>query len=398
MTTTADSVALLRAEIERLRQQLHDAEQTILALRSGGVDAFVMHGPDGDQIYALQSADRPYRLLVESMQQGAATLQTDGVILYFNRRLAELLSADPAKFPGAAVTEFVPSDQLAVWQALLAQGAAGASSGETYLLRGDGRRLPVHLTLSALPRAGQRLISLLVSDSSEHEVRREAERLADRLGRLLAFTAARSEAWTVEQVADVIVRHGLPAVGANSALLALVTDDGRQFQVLRLHGYAADIVERSRLIPAEAGWMLTDCLRTGQMLVFGQVRANRVVQLETPDAFGCFVDESAIALFAVPQRGLHLRSPGAFAFQFAVGRAFGIVEPASFERQGAVTGQCRQELQFVGREGSVGRKPEPENAHAAILHDERHDHGSAVASLGMDVALAGIAGAALFPS
>ncbi|HMF14851.1 MAG TPA: PAS domain-containing protein, partial [Gemmataceae bacterium] len=248
MTTTVDSVALQRAEIKRLEQQLHDAEQTILAIRRGGVDAFVMRGPDGDQIYTLQSADRPYRLLVESMQQGAATLQTDGVIIYFNGRLAELLGVDPAKLPGAAVTEFVPADQLAAWQALLAQGTVGASSGETYLLRGDGRRLPVHLTVNVLPRDGQRLISLLVGDSSEQEIRREAERLADRLGRLLAFTAARSEAWTVEQVADVIVRHGLPAVGANSVLLALVTDDGRQFQVLRLHGYAADIVKRSRLI------------------------------------------------------------------------------------------------------------------------------------------------------
>jgi PAS domain S-box-containing protein len=261
-------VALLRAEIEQLRQQLRDAEQTILAIRSGGVDAFVMHGPDGDQVYALQSADRPYRLLVESMEQGAATLQSDGVVLYFNRRLAELLGVDPAKLPGAAVTEFVPADRFAAWQALLAQGAAGASAGETCLLRGDGRRLPVHVALRALPRGGQRLISLLVSDLSEQKVRREAERLADRLGRLLAFTAARSEAWTVEQVADVIVQHGLPAVGANSALLALVTDDGRQFQVLRLHGYATDVVERSRLIPADAGWMLTDCLRTGQVLVF----------------------------------------------------------------------------------------------------------------------------------
>ena len=65
----------LRAEIEDLRLRLQEAEETLHAIRSGDVDAFVIEEATGHRIYTLEGADRPYRLLVEQMQQGAATLQ-----------------------------------------------------------------------------------------------------------------------------------------------------------------------------------------------------------------------------------------------------------------------------------------------------------------------------------
>ncbi len=38
-------------------------------------------------IFTLDSADRAYRVLVETMNEGTATLAFDGTILYCNRRL-----------------------------------------------------------------------------------------------------------------------------------------------------------------------------------------------------------------------------------------------------------------------------------------------------------------------
>src|SRR5438094_1402122 len=125
--TTTNKVADLLAEVKDLRQRLAEAEETILAIRNGGVDAFVLRGRNGDQLYTLDSADRPYRLVLEHMPQGAATLRPDGVILYCNQRLAEYLAADPAKLTGSALTEFVPADQVAVCQELLHKGALGTS-------------------------------------------------------------------------------------------------------------------------------------------------------------------------------------------------------------------------------------------------------------------------------
>ncbi len=61
-------------ELEELRARLEEAEETLAAIRSGEVDALVVLGPYGEQIYTLQGADHSYRVLLEDMNEGAATL------------------------------------------------------------------------------------------------------------------------------------------------------------------------------------------------------------------------------------------------------------------------------------------------------------------------------------
>src|SRR5215475_4512306 len=74
----------LEVEKEELRRRLEEAEETIHAIQTGAVDAFVVAGPEGNRVYTLEAVDRPYRLFVEQMQQGAATLHADGTIVYCN--------------------------------------------------------------------------------------------------------------------------------------------------------------------------------------------------------------------------------------------------------------------------------------------------------------------------
>src|SRR6185295_16935158 len=81
----------LHAENAELRRRLEEAEETITAIRSGAVDALVIEEPQGHRIYTLEGAERPYRLFVEEMQQGAATLHPDGTIAWCNAQLAKLL-------------------------------------------------------------------------------------------------------------------------------------------------------------------------------------------------------------------------------------------------------------------------------------------------------------------
>ncbi|HVR64639.1 MAG TPA: PAS domain-containing protein, partial [Polyangia bacterium] len=64
------------------------AEQTLDAIRAGTVDALVIAGPEGEQIFTLKGADHRYRQLVETMNEGAVTVSADGVIAYCNLRFA----------------------------------------------------------------------------------------------------------------------------------------------------------------------------------------------------------------------------------------------------------------------------------------------------------------------
>ena len=44
-------------EVELLRTRLSEAEETLDAIRNGEVDALVVGGAEGDQIYTLRGAD-----------------------------------------------------------------------------------------------------------------------------------------------------------------------------------------------------------------------------------------------------------------------------------------------------------------------------------------------------
>jgi hypothetical protein len=53
---------------EEVIARLREAEETLQAIRTGEVDAVVIAGSQGQQVYTLENADRPYRVLVEQMQ------------------------------------------------------------------------------------------------------------------------------------------------------------------------------------------------------------------------------------------------------------------------------------------------------------------------------------------
>lgn len=105
---TPASGAALPVEVQELRSRLAEAEATIDAIQSGEVDALLVAGPDGaQQVFTLSTADRLYRLFVERMRDGAATVSETGVILYANPRLAELLETSVEELVGSVMTEFV---------------------------------------------------------------------------------------------------------------------------------------------------------------------------------------------------------------------------------------------------------------------------------------------------
>src|SRR3954468_9579397 len=74
-----------------LRKRLQEAEQTLQAIRSGEVDAIVVGGPDGERVFTLAGADHDYRILMDEMSEGVATLGKGGVVSYCNARFASIL-------------------------------------------------------------------------------------------------------------------------------------------------------------------------------------------------------------------------------------------------------------------------------------------------------------------
>lgn len=137
-----------------LRTRLDEAEDTLRAIRSGEVDALVVSGVEGDQIFTLESAELPYRILIEDMNEGALTLAMDGVILYANRCFAEMLKTPLEKVIGSTIHTWITPEHQGILQALLQKGAGQKSRKELSLTASDGTQVPIYLSVSQLSKEG----------------------------------------------------------------------------------------------------------------------------------------------------------------------------------------------------------------------------------------------------
>lgn len=174
--------------VEELRLRLAEAEETLRAIRQGEVDALMVEGPAGPQVYTLQNADRPYRIIVERMQEGALTLSAEGTVLYANQSLARMLRLPIEGILGETFERFVAEDSRAQLGRLLeASGRA-----EIELRRADGALFPVHVSTAELEDEQQRMISAIVTDLTQARLR--TRELADANAKLVAAMAEREHA------------------------------------------------------------------------------------------------------------------------------------------------------------------------------------------------------------
>lgn len=165
MGEDAARIEELRRENEELRRHLEEAEETFRAIREGQVDAFVVTQSDRDSVFTLESADRPYRLFVESMQQGAVTTDAAGTILFCNGYFAELLKVPPERLTGQSFSQFVADEDRATFDSLLPSGR-----GELALLRANGTSVPVVLGVHSLAEDEQtQTLCVLVTDLTEQK-------------------------------------------------------------------------------------------------------------------------------------------------------------------------------------------------------------------------------------
>jgi PAS domain S-box-containing protein len=165
----------LEAENSELRARLADAEQTLEAIRGGHIDALVIDGPEGQRIFSLAGAERPYRALVEQMQEGAATLSDDGSIQYCNRAFADLLKRPLETIVGGRMEQYVQTADQPSFTAMSAQVRSISTHGEVGLCAADGSVVPVYVSLTLVEDSGQQSVCMVVTNLTE---RKQAERIS----------------------------------------------------------------------------------------------------------------------------------------------------------------------------------------------------------------------------
>jgi len=188
----------LQREIEDLRSRLEEAEETLRAIRQGEVDSLVVSTDKGERIYTLRSADYFYRALVEQMGEGAVTINEDGVILYCNRRFAEMVALPLEQVMGEDVRSMITLCDRAHFNAMLISKTRGRKEMETALISADGTLIPVRLALSFIPHETPPSFCLVVSDMTEarkreDELREARDNLEQRVAERTADLVAKKE-------------------------------------------------------------------------------------------------------------------------------------------------------------------------------------------------------------
>ena len=144
-TALLDENNALKNEVQNLRARLEEAEELKRAI-SEGVDALVFPGSNGNVTFTLDSADHAYRTLVETMNEGTATISFDGTILYSNHCFAELRRMSPQDIVGTSIYRFIAPENESTFKAIL---ELRMGQGEINLLAEGGIYVPVYLSISS---------------------------------------------------------------------------------------------------------------------------------------------------------------------------------------------------------------------------------------------------------
>ncbi len=157
------------SQMATLRLRLEEAEATIHAIRHGEVDAVVVAGQLGDQVFTLDGAGEAYRALIESMHEGALTLTLDATILYANSCFARMIRSPLEEVIGSSFRRFLSVEDWATLQPHVLQPAEAGTKTQVTLDAGDGLRLPAQLSLRPLAKDGLSgaTVGVVVTDMTE---------------------------------------------------------------------------------------------------------------------------------------------------------------------------------------------------------------------------------------
>jgi PAS domain S-box-containing protein len=158
-----------------LRALLAEAQGTLLAIRNGEVDTVVVDSPRGPKVFTLEGAEFDYRILVESMSEGALVLTRGAVILFANARFAAMVERPLTQLMGSSLFELLSTADQATLRRLLGRPGGLDAQTEVRLRRPYGEPLPVNVSIRRLPgdKAEDLSIGMVVSDLSETRKREE---------------------------------------------------------------------------------------------------------------------------------------------------------------------------------------------------------------------------------
>jgi PAS domain S-box-containing protein len=161
-----NEIKQLLLEKEDLLSRLSEAEETLNAIHNGDVDAIVVSGKGGEQVFSLQSAETPYRKILEEMNEGAVIVSKEGLILYCNRWFSEFVRSPQERITGSDLSFFISIDDRKWFKKLLHKSLKNRTRGVVSIIA-SGNTVHAQLSFIALSSDMAGDICIVVSDVTE---------------------------------------------------------------------------------------------------------------------------------------------------------------------------------------------------------------------------------------
>ena len=348
----AERAAARMAQLQLLASALADAltleDLGRLVVRQGfdvlGADAaFVMQRPVGDegQLETVHADGYPAelhaaygRFPLDAPLPAAEAVRTGRPVWLEqpelrDTRFTELTRIEEtgrfsARFPAGAVLPLIVDGRVL--------GAMGFDFRTPRHFDADDRAF-----LAALAREYAGALARTRAYEAERRARQEAERAVGRAAALQAVTSALVVARTPPDIADAILRLGMPTLGAHRGSVAIVTADGEALEVVAATGYDMDALTHFQRVALDRAFPLCDAVRHGTPVLLAtdaerDARYPHLAELRRANGAG--------AMAAVP---MHVggRVLGALGFNFPMERALEGVERDFLL---ALAQQCAQAL------------------------------------------------------
>ena len=248
--------------------QLQEAQETIEAIRTGQIDALVVEGEEGHQLYTLKSADQAYRVFIEKMTEGAVTLNPQGIILYCNTSFANLVHQSLSQVIGLPFENFIAPENREVYKELFKKCWTIDCKAEVQIAVKE--RTPVQLSLTALELEEGASLSIILTDLTAQK--RTQQQLLENNRQLAEINLALEESnHDLQQFASIAshdLQEPLRKIQIFSTLLkekeeTLTPESRKNLQKIidssaRMKTLIIDILHYSKLSANDSDWECVD--------------------------------------------------------------------------------------------------------------------------------------------
>lgn len=238
--TLRTSRQTLHAENAELRAQLAELQETLRAIRGGEVDALVLDGAAGPQVFTLQGLDAESNRfrgeILAQVSDAVIAADNDEHVTYFNAAAERLYGVAAFEALGRKLGEIYQSRWLdldAERAALTVLGEAGCWQGENMHIKRDGESIYVESTVTRL-RSETGLPAGMLAVIRDITGRKQIEALRDGQNRVLEMIATNVPLSPIlETLVEIIESqsHG------TLASVLLLDEDGRHVR----HGAMASL-------------------------------------------------------------------------------------------------------------------------------------------------------------